>query len=685
MYPSDFARCSICFEPLPEGGICPDPLCESDQNERSLADLPANAVLQSQYRIGRVLGRGGFGITYLAWDERLSRRTAVKECFPQGLVRRSRDQHTVQAISDGSRKQFDTVRELFVREARVLAHFQDQPGIVAALSVFDEHNTAYLVMEFLKGQTLKQFLESQPENRVSFEEAYHMLSPVLSALVAVHEQQWLHRDISPDNIFLTARGQVKLLDFGAARYAAGQQTRSLPVVLKEGYAPAEQYASKGQQGTWTDVYAVAATVYRTITGHVPPPALDRLEEDELRPASDYAQVPPELDRTLASALEIKMVNRTRTVAEFARQIEMAWRSLGGPSIAPPVPRDSWPSPLAPEPRTPSEPIFEPVFDPPVEEESDDIPPADVLRPADAYADVHAHAIEPPPIDEGFDEPPPSRVDTVEQSPWDAAPFQQEGEASPSQAVNPSASALFDRDGFQTVGEPAPSTSSRSPRIWLAAIAASLVFFAVWFATLRGPAAPVPTTDVPPPVETVPPPSPVEISPPPATTPQPTPAGPSAQERAKTVQPRVAPPAPVQQLPEGTIPVKAEPSPQPPPPQPPPPQPPPPDNSARVTQLLASAAKNEQAQNLPAALRDYEDVRSLSPEMRGVAETAISRIQAQMLKIGSEAMKNAKQYDALGRIDDAIKAYDVAAQNLPDGPDKLQATDRLRVLRAGRSR
>lgn len=322
MDPADSNRCPSCFVPLEFGAACTDQYCEADAADRSLNDLPLGTVLDNQFRIGRVLGRGGFGITYLSWDERLQRRAAVKECFPQGLVRRSRDGATILASSEGTKRQFEIVRELFLREARVLAHFPDQPGIVSVLSVLEAHSSAYLVMEYLSGQTLKEYLESHPDNRIDYWQTLALLRPIMVALTAVHEQNWLHRDVSPDNIFVTRRGVVKLLDFGAARYAAGQQTRSLPIILKEGYAPMEQYATKGQQGTWTDVYALAATFYRAITGTTPPPALDRLEMDEYVPPSQMGvDIPPHAEAALAAALAVKWQGRTRTIAEFSAQLE----------------------------------------------------------------------------------------------------------------------------------------------------------------------------------------------------------------------------------------------------------------------------------------------------------------------------------------------------------------------------
>ena len=315
---ADFGRCVRCFAPLPAGATCQDEWCLADVADRALNDLPAGTVLNGQFRIGRVLGRGGFGITYLAWDDRLQRRAAVKECFPQGLVRRSQDGVTVQPFTSRVAPQFASVRDLFLREARVLARFHEHPAIVKVLSVLDTYGSAYLVMEYLAGGTLKSYLESQPDQRVPFEIALGLLSPVMDALEAVHEQQLLHRDVSPDNIFITDGGRVKLLDFGAARQAAGQQTKSLPVILKEGYAPVEQYSARARQGTWTDVYALGATFYRVITGITPSAALDRMEDDDLAaPSALGVEIEPGAERALMRALSVQGADRPPTIAEFS--------------------------------------------------------------------------------------------------------------------------------------------------------------------------------------------------------------------------------------------------------------------------------------------------------------------------------------------------------------------------------
>jgi serine/threonine protein kinase len=347
-------RCPTCFERVPHGGACEQRVCQVDADNRVPTDLPVGTELHGQFLIGRVLGRGGFGITYLAWHQRLARRVAVKECYPFGLVHRGRDGATVVPVNETARRQFELGREMFLREARLVAQFHDHPGVVSVLWVFEECDTAYMVMEFLQGQTLEELLEEHPDRRVPYERALQLMKPAMEALQAVHEDGLLHRDISPDNLFLPKRGGVKLLDFGAARYTMGQQTRSLPVILKEGYAPPEQYYAKGQQGPWTDVYAMAATVYRALTGAAPPAALDRVAEDDLvSPSGLGVGIPRAAEAALLKALTVKAEARTRSIAELlaglmTADVRAVDKTVGSPSDAR---RSGGPSGPAREPTT----------------------------------------------------------------------------------------------------------------------------------------------------------------------------------------------------------------------------------------------------------------------------------------------------------------------------------------------
>ena len=289
-------------------------------------------MLDGRYRVGRVLGHGGFGITYLAWDDNLHLRLAIKEYLPRDCVSRGPDGVSLAVYSGPAGDQFAYGLERFLEEARTLAHFDQHPGIVTVKNFFRAHGTGYCVMDYVAGITLRQYLDQQPGGRISVEAALKLLMPVVDALRAVHKEGLLHRDLAPDNIYLTQDGRIKLLDFGAARFAAGEHSQSLSIILKPGYAPEEQYRTKGKQGPWTDVYGLAATCYRAITGQVPPESLDRLDNDDLVPPSRLGiAITPGQEATLLQALAVKAGQRFQGMAE----LQQAWRSGGAavPSAA----------------------------------------------------------------------------------------------------------------------------------------------------------------------------------------------------------------------------------------------------------------------------------------------------------------------------------------------------------------
>jgi serine/threonine protein kinase len=272
--------------------------------------------LNNRYKIEDVLGHGGFGITYSALDKVLNVKVAIKEYLPRQSATRGEGQTKVSIFTGEARKHYEYGLKKFLEEAQSIAQFAHHPNIVSARDYFEANNTAYMVMEYIEGVTLKEYLE-QRGGKVPFEEAKAIMMPVMDALREIHLAGLLHRDISPDNIYISTTGQVKLLDFGAARYFAGEQSKSLSVILKPGYAPEEQYRSSGKQGTWTDVYATGATIYRLISGKTPPEALDRKEEDTLEPPSRLGiSIPADAEKALLKALAISGAQRFRTMGEF---------------------------------------------------------------------------------------------------------------------------------------------------------------------------------------------------------------------------------------------------------------------------------------------------------------------------------------------------------------------------------
>jgi serine/threonine protein kinase len=309
------SACPHCFGDL---SATPCPHCGWQPNvDNPPPALALGTLLDGRYRIGRVLGHGGFGITYLARDENLHLRLAIKEYLPRDCATRAPDGVSLAIYSGQAGEQFAYGLDRFLEEARALARFDQHPGIVTVKSFFRAHGTGYCVMDYVDGMTLKQYLERQPGGRIPVEQAWRLLAPVMDALRAVHKEGLLHRDLAPDNIYITRNGRVKLIDFGAARFAAGEHSRSLSIILKPGYAPEEQYRTRGKQGPWTDVYGLAATLYRAITGSTPPEALDRLEQDELAlPSHLGIDIASDQERILLKALAVKAGDRYPTVADW---------------------------------------------------------------------------------------------------------------------------------------------------------------------------------------------------------------------------------------------------------------------------------------------------------------------------------------------------------------------------------
>ena len=293
------------------------PFCGKKQNvEIPPHHLMPGTILKGRFLVGTALGEGGFGITYIGRDLQLDMRVAIKEFYPNGYVNRNNTVAPVVSIATYGehRDFFEAGRERFLREARILARFSNEEGVVNVRDFFEENNTAYIVMEYLKGQTLKEYLKKTgtltPEQTVS------LLMPVMNSLKKIHGQGMIHRDISPDNIMLVD-GKVKLLDFGAARNMSSAANKSLSVMLKPGYAPEEQYRTKGKQGPWTDIYALSATMYKCITGVTPDEAPDRYCCDELKvPSALGISIEPRIEAAIMKGLSVLGNDRYQTIEEL---------------------------------------------------------------------------------------------------------------------------------------------------------------------------------------------------------------------------------------------------------------------------------------------------------------------------------------------------------------------------------
>ena len=313
--------CYNCFQEResPEG---PCPYCGFDlaENEKKFpVALRAGTVLNGRYIVGRVLGQGGFGITYLAWDSKLEARVAVKEFMPNEIA--TRVGTTVSVAVESRTQDFTYGAERFQEEARTLAKFMGQPNIAGVTDYFDENDTSYFVMDYIEGISFKTYIANHG-GKISLEEALNVMIPVLRALTAVHAEGFIHRDVTPDNIYITKDGMVKLLDFGSARYSIGDKSKSLDVILKVGYAPKEQYIRRSRQGPFTDVYSCAACFYAAITGFLPPESLERMDEDTLVPVSQCGiEIPEYLDKAILKGLAVQPEDRFQSAAEFLEAIE----------------------------------------------------------------------------------------------------------------------------------------------------------------------------------------------------------------------------------------------------------------------------------------------------------------------------------------------------------------------------
>ena len=302
-----------------EYDICPYCGYETGTPPKEAYHMSPGTSLAGRYLIGQVLGFGGFGVTYIGWDQVLLRKVAVKEYLPGEFSTRIPGQTQITTYGGERSEQFSSGLGKFLEEAKVLAKLEAANGVVRIYDSFQENNTAYIIMEYLEGRTLKAYLEQN--KKLSVEEAKDILHPVITALKEVHAMGIIHRDIAPDNIFLTNDGKVKLLDFGASRFATTSHSKSLSVIIKQGYAPVEQYRSRGDQGTWTDVYSLAATFYNMVTGVTPEDAMERVEKEELkRPSRMGVKIPKNVEHAIMNALNIRIEDRTRDTEIFEKEL-----------------------------------------------------------------------------------------------------------------------------------------------------------------------------------------------------------------------------------------------------------------------------------------------------------------------------------------------------------------------------
>lgn len=318
--------CMNCMKITYRGERCPVCGARRSSVKNSSRALPVNYLLHRRYLIGKVLGEGGFGITYLAWDEKEERRVAIKEYMPQGLTTRVKGTGEITAVKDI--RHYEKYLKRFLEEAQIIYQYRNHPNIIHVNHLFRENHSAYYVMEYLEGIDLREKM-IRSGNRLTWEELKPILGQVVSALHAVHQGGIIHCDISPDNILLEEGGRVKVIDFGAAKSDIGGNSSML--ILKQGFAPPEQYVQHGKLGPWTDIYALAVTIYFCLTGKMPQKSIDRLLGDQIiMPSAMGIVFPPDFhEEALRSGLELYVDRRYRDVRTFWYQLTKARNPTAG--------------------------------------------------------------------------------------------------------------------------------------------------------------------------------------------------------------------------------------------------------------------------------------------------------------------------------------------------------------------
>lgn len=321
-------RCMNCMKEYEEGPAkCPRCGYVRGTRPREIYHLYPEMELADRYIIGTVVGFGGFGVLYRAWDRKLEHMVAIKEYYPAGMVTRIPGQKEVILYTGKKHDEYKNGLTRFLDEARNTARFSSNPNIVNVFDFFEENGTAYMVMEFLEGVSLKEYI-SRAGGRLPWQQAVEIGLRIIDALKDVHGAKILHRDLSPDNVFMCDDGKIKLLDFGAARFTGLDDEKTRTIVLKMGFAPPEQYRSKSQQGPCTDIYALGATLYRAITGLTPDESVNRQdsinhnEGDTLKPMSQFVEgIPQYLDNAVLRAMALEPTLRFQNVQQMADALQ----------------------------------------------------------------------------------------------------------------------------------------------------------------------------------------------------------------------------------------------------------------------------------------------------------------------------------------------------------------------------
>jgi serine/threonine protein kinase len=309
--------CSGCFREIRQSQICP--LCGynlkvDSERRRAKKALPPMYRLAGKYSVGKMLGAGGFGITYLGKDEIDGKLVAIKEFFPAEICDRGADGRVIPRRSEEA---FRRSVQHFFEEAKTLYTLGSCPSVARVYGFFRGNNTSYIVMEFVQGNSLKQYVENQG-GRLPYTQAKSIIVQIALALSEVHSRGIVHSDVSPSNILMQPNGDVKLVDFGASRNFLNKSNVQLTVQVKPGFTPPEQYTgSTLKLGPWTDVYALACTFYKIVTGRMPPPATDRKVGEEVVPLAVFEpNVEPYVVHAISRAMELEYTKRYQTIDAF---------------------------------------------------------------------------------------------------------------------------------------------------------------------------------------------------------------------------------------------------------------------------------------------------------------------------------------------------------------------------------
>ncbi len=312
--------CLNCFSVKGKYDVCPYCGYAEHTPPKQAYYLTPGTILYNQYIVGTAVGDGGFGITYKCYDTILGVIVAIKEFYPAGLVNRAPGEKKTGVLSGEKEAEYNVQLKRFLMEAKNTAQFEQAKDIVNVYNYFEENGTAYIVMEYIEGVLLKEYIADH--GRMDKDTALAIITPVIEAVKKIHASGILHRDLSPDNIFIAGDETIKVFDFGAAKFSDEDDSAPAAAVIKEGYAPPEQYRTNGKQGFFTDIYAVGAILYEMLTGIRPMEGSERLVKDELKsPRALGIQIDENLDRAVMEALAVKTELRFQSIQYFQEAIE----------------------------------------------------------------------------------------------------------------------------------------------------------------------------------------------------------------------------------------------------------------------------------------------------------------------------------------------------------------------------